>query len=37
VENNTPSAWRIFWRYGPNEGEKGEIAVITVVSIGPHR
>lgn len=30
VENNTPSAWRIFWHYGPTEG------VITVVFIGPH-
>lgn len=30
VENNTPSAWRIFWHYGP------EADVITVVTIGPH-
>ena len=30
VENNTPSAWRIFWHYGPKKGE------ITVVTIGPH-
>lgn len=30
VENNTPSAWRIFWHYGPGSG------VITVVTITPH-
>lgn len=34
VENNTPSAWRIFWRYGPNEGRQ---PVITVLAITPHR
>jgi hypothetical protein len=33
VENNTPSAWRIFWRYGPNEPD---LPVITVLAIGPH-
>lgn len=30
VENKTPSAWRIFWHHGPEEG------VITVVTISPH-
>jgi hypothetical protein len=30
VENNTPSAWRAWWYYGPDDGE------ITVVMIGPH-
>lgn len=30
VENNTPSAWRIFWHYGPSA------EYITVVSISPH-
>ena len=30
VENRTPGAWRIFWHYGPNDGE------ITIVTIGPH-
>jgi hypothetical protein len=30
VENNTPSAWRVFWHYGPGNG------VITIVTIGPH-
>lgn len=34
VENRTPGAWRIFWRYGPNEPD-GQ-AVITVLHIGPH-
>lgn len=33
VENNTPSAWRIWWRYGPNE--EG-LSIITVLAIGPH-
>lgn len=30
VENKTPSAWRIFWHYGPEPG------MITVVTISPH-
>ncbi len=30
VENNTPSAWRIFWHYGPNPDE------ITIVAITAH-
>ncbi|WP_236790530.1 hypothetical protein [Amycolatopsis sp. GM8] len=30
VENKTPSAWRIWWFYGPQDGE------ITIVTIGPH-
>lgn len=30
VENHTPSAWRVWWFYGPNSGE------ITVVDLGPH-
>jgi hypothetical protein len=30
VENKTPSAWRIFWHYGPGANE------VTVVSITPH-
>ena len=34
VENNTPGAWRIFWRYGPDE-QDGQ-SVITVLYIGPH-
>lgn len=30
VENNTPSAWRIWWFDGPGD------EVITVVDVGPH-
>ena len=30
VENQAPSAWRIWWAYGPENGQ------ITVVTIGPH-
>lgn len=30
VENRTPSAWRIFWHYGPDSG------TITILVIGPH-
>lgn len=30
VENNTPSAWRIFWHYGPGAAE------ITIVTISAH-
>lgn len=30
VENKTPSAWRIWWWYGPERGQ------ITILSIGPH-
>jgi hypothetical protein len=33
VENNTPSVWRIFWQYGPDEDND---RVITVLYIGPH-
>jgi hypothetical protein len=33
VENHTPSAWRIFWHYGPDEGDQ---SVITVLAITPH-
>lgn len=33
VENHTPSAWRVFWRYGPNEGS---LSVITVLEVSPH-
>ena len=38
VENNTPSAWRIYWMYGPDEqdAEGSAIAVITVLQISPH-
>jgi len=30
VENNTPSAYRVFWHYGPGQG------VITIIAITPH-
>ena len=30
VENNAPSAWRVFWFYGPTSG------TITVTAITPH-
>ena len=30
VENHSPSAWRVWWFYGPDDGE------ITVVDMGPH-
>lgn len=30
VENSTPSAWRLFWVYGPNPDE------LTMVTVGPH-
>ncbi|MGO8956957.1 MAG: hypothetical protein ACLQFR_06265 [Streptosporangiaceae bacterium] len=33
VENHTPSAWRIFWQYGPDDDGR---PVITVLHIGPH-
>ena len=30
VENDTHGAWRIWWYFGPNEGD------LTVVDLGPH-
>jgi hypothetical protein len=30
VENKVPSAWRIWWIYGPGDGD------ITIITIGPH-
>jgi hypothetical protein len=30
VENKTPSAWRVWWIYGPASDE------ITIVTLGPH-
>jgi hypothetical protein len=30
VENHAPSAWRVWWAYGPDQGQ------ITVLLIGPH-
>jgi len=31
AQNNTPGAYRIFWCYGPNDGE------ITIIAIAPHK
>jgi hypothetical protein len=38
VQQNNPSAYRIFWHYGPDETDnKGiRIAIITVLAITPH-
>lgn len=42
VENNTPGAWRIFWRYGPDETRKDQkgkdvkVPVVTILRISPH-
>lgn len=30
MENKTPSAWRVWWIYGPDDAQ------ITIVTIGPH-
>lgn len=30
VQNRTPGAYRVFWCYGPNQGE------ITIIAITPH-
>ncbi len=30
VENRSPSAWRVWWYYGPGKGE------ITLFDLGPH-
>ncbi len=30
VENNAPSAWRVWWHYGPGTSE------ITIFAVGPH-
>lgn len=30
AQNNTPSAYRLFWCYGPNNGD------ITIIAITPH-
>jgi len=36
VENNTPASWRIFWCYGPDQGEGANLEIITIVAITPH-
>jgi hypothetical protein len=37
AQNNTPGAYRIFWRYSPDEIKgKKRTPVITIVAITPH-
>ena len=37
AQNNTPSAYRIFWHYGPDEAiGKKRTPAITIVAITPH-
>jgi hypothetical protein len=38
VQQNSPSAYRIFWHYGPDEMDKDgkRIAIITILAITPH-
>ena len=38
AQNNAPGAYRILWRYGPDEfdASKKRIPIITIVSIVPH-
>jgi hypothetical protein len=38
VQQNSPSAFRIFWHYGPDEIDRNgkHIAIITILAITPH-
>ncbi len=38
VQQNTPSAYRIFWHYGPDETDPNgkHIPIITILAITPH-
>jgi hypothetical protein len=38
VQQNAPSAYRIYWHYGPDEtGKNGKrVAIITILEIVPH-
>ena len=38
IQQHTPSAYRIFWHYGPDEEDKNgnRIAIITIIAITPH-
>ncbi len=37
VQNRTPSAWRVFFVYGPDRVEKGRrVPVLTIVALTPH-
>ena len=38
VQQKTPGAYRVFWRYGPDEINKSgkRVPIITIVAITPH-
>ena len=38
VQQNTPSAYRVFWHYGDDEidGKGDRVSVITIIAIIPH-
>jgi hypothetical protein len=37
AQNQTPGAYRIFWRYGPDEkAEKKRVPIIKILAIVPH-
>lgn len=37
AQNKTPGAYRVFWRYGPDEtAGKKRVPVITILAITPH-
>jgi hypothetical protein len=38
AQNDTPGAYRIFWRYGPDEkdAKKKRIAIISIIALIPH-
>ena len=37
AQNKTPGAYRVFFIYGPHEGEgKKRVAIITIVAVTPH-
>jgi hypothetical protein len=38
VQQNRPGAYRVFWRYGPDETSKDgrRIPIITIIAITPH-
>jgi len=38
AQNRTPGAYRVFWRYGPDEinAKKQRISIISILAITPH-
>ena len=38
AQNDTPGAYRVFWRYGPDESDakKKRVPVLTIFAITPH-